>query len=227
MLIKDWMTRNVVTVNVNDSLQHAIDTMMDNQVSFLPVLEEGKLVGILTDRDVKRASPSSATLLDIQQALYQLARLEVGAVMSPHPITVPPDFTLEETAAVLLERRISGVPVVSQEGRLMGIVTKSDVFKALLSLSGSTNKGCMIGFMIEDRPGSIKEVTDVIRDYGARLVSILTSYDKAPQGYRYLYLRLFNVNRESLEEMKQRLCSGFKVLYFIDQIENSREIYFN
>ena len=145
MLIKDWMTRNVVTVNVNDSLQHAIDTMMDNQVSFLPVLEEGKLVGILTDRDVKRASPSSATLLDIQQALYQLARLEVGAVMSPHPITVPPDFTLEETAAVLLERRISGVPVVSQEGRLMGIVTKSDVFKALLSLSGSTNKGCMIG----------------------------------------------------------------------------------
>ncbi len=225
MLIKDWMTKNVVTVNVNDSLQHAIDTMIDNQVSILPVLEEGRLVGILTDRDVKRASPSSATLLDIQQALYQLSRLEVGAVMSPHPITVPPDFTLEETAAVLLEKRISGAPVVSNEGHLVGIITKSDVFKALLSLSGSTNKGYMMGFIIDDRPGSIKEVTDIIRGYGARLVSILTSYDKAPQGCRYLYVRLFNVAKDSLEEMKILLRSKFKVLYFIDQIENKRELY--
>jgi len=225
MLIKDWMTKNVITVNVNDSLQHAIDTMIDNQVSILPVLEEGRIVGILTDRDVKRASPSSATLIDIQQALYQLARLEVGAVMSPHPITVPPDFTLEETASILLERRISGMPVVSKEGRIVGIITKSDVFKALLSLSGSKNKGYMFGFMIEDRPGSIKEVTDVVRSYGARLVSILTAYEQAPRGYRYLYVRLFNVDRSSLEEMKRGLRSRFKVLYFIDQIEDTREIY--
>jgi|UniRef100_A0A7C4AU22 acetoin utilization protein AcuB len=225
MLVKDWMTKNVVTVNVSDSLQHAINTMIDNQVSILPVLEDGRLVGILTDRDVKRASPSSATLLDIQQALYQLARLEVGAVMSPHPITVAPDFTLEETAAILLERRISGAPVISKEGLLVGIITKSDVFKALLSLSGSTNKGLMFGFLIEDRPGSIKEVTDVVRSYGARLVSILTSYDRAPQGYRYLYIRLFNVDRGSQQEMKQELRGRFKVLYCIDQIENKREIY--
>ncbi len=145
--------------------------------------------------------------------------------MSPHPITVPPDFTLEETAAILLDRRISGAPVVSKEGRLLGIITKSDVFKALLSLSGSTNKGFMLGFLIEDRPGSIKEVTDVVRSYGARLVSILTSYDRAPQGYRYLYIRLFDVERGSLEKMKQALMSRFKVLYCIDQIENEREIY--
>jgi acetoin utilization protein AcuB len=199
--------------------------MIDHQIGLLPVMEDGKLVGIVTDRDVKRASPSSATLLDIQQALYHLSRLEVGAVMTLHPMTVQPDFTLEETAALFLERKISGVPVVDSSGEIVGIITKSDVFKALLSLSGSAKRGVLFGFLVEDRPGSIKEVTDVMRQHGARLVSILTSYDRAPAGHRYLYVRLFDVAGQKLEEMKRTLAEHFRVLYFIDQQANVREIY--
>jgi acetoin utilization protein AcuB len=225
MLVRDWMSTKVITINASDSVQHAINVMIDHQVGLLPVMEDGKLVGIVTDRDVKRASPSSATLLDIQQALYHLSRLEVGAVMTLHPITIQPDFTLEETAALFLEQKISGVPVVDSGGKVVGIITKSDVFKALMSLSGSAKSGVLFGFLIEDRPGSIKDVTDVMRQHGARLVSILTSYDRAPAGHRHLYVRLFDVTGEKLEKMKRTLAEHFRVLYFIDQQANVREIY--
>jgi len=225
MLVKDWMSRNVITVKVNDTLQHAINLMVDHQISVLPVMEDSKLVGMVTDRDVKRASPSSATLLDIQQALYHLSRLEVGAIMSAYPITVPLDYTLEETAEIMLQKKISGLPIVDDEGQLKGIITKSDLFKAMLSLSGSARQGLMFGFLIEDRPGSIKEITDVMRKYDARILSILSSYDKAPQGYRFFYIRLFDIDRLGLEDMKQDLKEKAKMLYFIDQRENIREIY--
>jgi acetoin utilization protein AcuB len=83
----------------------------------------------------------------------------------------------------------------------------------------------LFGFLIEDRPGSIKDVTDVMRQHGARLVSILTSYDRAPAGHRHLYVRLFDVTGEKLEKMKRTLAEHFRVLYFIDQQANVREIY--
>jgi acetoin utilization protein AcuB len=225
MLVKDWMSKEVITVKVNDTLQQAINLMMDHQISTLPVVEDGKLVGIVTDRDVKRASPSSATLLDIQQALYHLSRLEVGAIMTAHAITVRPDLTIEEVAEIMLERRISGLPIVDDKGEIKGIITKSDLFKAMLSLSGLVKRGLMFGFLIENRPGSIRDLADVARKYKARILSILSSYDRAPEGYRYAYIRLFDIDRLALEDMKQELKEKAKMLYFIDRRENIREIY--
>ena len=145
--------------------------------------------------------------------------------MSAYPITVPLDYTLEETAEIMLQKKISGLPIVDDDGQLKGIITKSDLFKAMLSLSGSARQGLMFGFLIEDRPGSIKEITDVMRKYDARILSILSSYDKAPQGYRFFYIRLFDIDRFGLEDMKQDLKEKAKMLYFIDQRENIREIY--
>ncbi len=108
MLVKDWMHKKVITLDVNDTMQHAINVSMENRISMMPVLEDGKLVGIVTDRDLKRASPSDATLLDIQQVLYHLSRLEVGAIMTRYPITIPVDHTIEEAAEILMNNKISG-----------------------------------------------------------------------------------------------------------------------
>ncbi|MGB6068359.1 MAG: CBS and ACT domain-containing protein [Desulfomonilaceae bacterium] len=226
MLVKDWMSRNVITLNVNDTMQHAINVSMENHISIMPVMEEGNLVGIVTDRDLKRASPSDATLLDIQQLMYHLSRLEVGAIMSRHPITVPVDHTVEEAAETLLTNGISGAPVVDDQGKIKGIITKNDLFKAIISLSGLRKRGFQFGFLLKDKTGSIKEVTDIIRKYGGRLVSILSSYEKAPEGYRNVYIRAFDVDRDVLphllEELKARAA---KLLYMVDHQENKREIY--
>ncbi len=225
MLVKDWMSTNVITLNVNDTMQDAINVSMEHHISLMPVMEEGKLVGIVTDRDLKRASPSDATLLDIQQIMYHLSRLEVGAIMSRYPITVPLDFTVEETAEVLLTNGISGAPVVDQKGEILGVITKNDLFKAMISLSGLTKRGLQFGFLLEDSPGSIKEVTDIIRKYNGRLVSILSSYEKAPEGLRNVYIRSFDIDRDSLPRLKEELKAAAKMLYMVDHRENKREIY--
>ncbi|MGD9819012.1 MAG: CBS and ACT domain-containing protein [Desulfomonilaceae bacterium] len=226
MLVKDWMSRKVVTVNVNDSMQHAINRLMEHDISMMPVMEDGKLVGIVTDRDLKRASPSDAVMLDIQRILYLLSKLEVGAIMSRYPITLSPDHTMEEAAEIMLSNKISGCPVLDESNHIVGMLTKSDIFRAMMSLTGLSHRGIQFGFLLDDRPGSIKEVTDVLRTFGARLVSILSSYEQAPEGFRHVYVRAFNIDRETLENLKEELKKKTKMLYVVDHRENQREIYY-
>jgi acetoin utilization protein AcuB len=225
MLVRDWMSTNVITIESTEPMQQAINLLMEHHVGMLPVMEEGKLVGIVTDRDLKRASPSDATLMDIQHVLYHLSRLEVGAIMSRYPITIADDFTMEEAAEVLLNNGISGAPCVDKDGRITGVITKNDMFKAFIALSGLAKRGVLFGFLLEDRAGSIKDVTDLIRKYNARLVSILTSYEKAPEGYRYVYIRAHNVNRETLPQLEQELKQAGKLLYRVDHRANTRAFY--
>jgi acetoin utilization protein AcuB len=227
MLVKDWMSKEVITIDASEPMQHAINLLMEHNISMLPVMEDGKLVGIVTDRDLKRASPSDATLMDIQQVLYHLSRLEVGAIMSRYPVTVPIDFTIEESAEILLKNNISGCPVVDGEGEIRGVITKNDLFKALISLSGLGKRGVQFGFLLEDRPGSIKEVTDVIRAHGARLGSIMSSYEKAPEGFRLVYIRAFKVDRDRMPELECELKAKAKMIYMVDHRENKREIFEN
>jgi acetoin utilization protein AcuB len=225
MLVKDWMHTNVITLDVADTMQHAINVSMENRINMMPVLEDGKLVGIVTDRDLKRASPSDAAMLDMQQVLYHLSRLEVGAIMTRYPITVPIDHTIEEAAEVFMTRKISGAPIVDSQGNMKGIITKNDLFKAMIALTGLSKRGVQFGFLLEDRPGSIKEITDVIRDYGARLVSILSTYEKAPEGYRYVYIRAFKINRDKFTALVKELQAKAKMVYMVDHKKNKREIY--
>ncbi len=227
MLVKDWMSKQVTTLDVTDTMQHAINLSMENQISMMPVMEEGKLVGIVSDRDLKRASPSDATLLDIQQILYHLSRLEVGAIMTRYPVTIPFNFTIEEAAEILMKNKISGAPVVNDTGKIEGVITKNDLFKAMISLTGLTHRGLQFGFLLEDRPGSIKEVTDIIRKYSARLVSILSSYEKAPQGYRFVFIRAFQINRKEIEKLVKDLQAQAKMIYMVDHKENRRIVFDN
>ncbi|MBI5250927.1 MAG: CBS domain-containing protein, partial [Desulfomonile tiedjei] len=195
MLVKYWMRKDFVTVDIDDSMQDALTLMKEHKVAMLPVMRKGELVGVVTDRDLKRASASDATTLDIHELIYLLSKIKIGEIMSKNPVTVPPDYTIEEAASVMLKHDISGAPVVDKEGRVLGLVTKQEMFKALISLSGLERRGVQFAFQLEDNPGSIKEVTDIIRNHGCRLVSILTSYERAPVGYRHVYVRAHSVDR--------------------------------
>ena len=223
MLVKYWMKRDVVTIDVDASMQEAANLLKKHNTSILPVMRKDKLVGILTDRDLKRASASDATLLDVHELNYLLTKVKVADIISKNPITVPPDFTLEETASLLLHNKISGVPVMAADGKVIGIITQMDLFRALISLTGLEKRGVQFAFQVEDRPGSIKEVTDVIRSYGARLVSILTSYERAPAGFRNLYVRCYKLDRLKMGELLKNLREKAPVLYMVDMRDNVRE----
>ncbi|MFH0957407.1 MAG: CBS domain-containing protein, partial [Pseudomonadota bacterium] len=123
------------------------------------------------------------------------------------------------------KNKISGAPVVDESGEIRGIITKNDMFKAMMALSGLSHRGVQFGFLLEDRPGSIKEVTDVLRGYNARLVSILSCYELAPEGYRNVYIRAFNIDRDNMKSMKEELNKKAKMLYMVDHRDNLREIY--
>lgn len=225
MLVKNWMSKNVITVDANDTMQDALTLLREHRIRMLPVMKKNRLVGIVTDRDIKKASASDATLLDVHELLYLLTKIKVKDIMTKNPITLPPDYTVEETARVLLENKISGAPVLDQSGKVIGTITQTDLFKVLISLTGIGNGGIQFGFQVEDRPGSIKEVADIIREFGGRMVSILTAYDGVPDGYRRVYIRMRNIERSRLQKLKDRLGAKASLLYMIDHQENNREIY--
>jgi acetoin utilization protein AcuB len=225
MLVKNWMSQKVVTIDANDSMTHAIKLLKEYNIRMLPVTKKEKLVGILTDRDLKRASASDATSLDIHELLYLMSKIKIEDIMSKDPITVPPNFTVEETAEVLLNNRISGVPVVDHRENIVGIITQSDIFRVLISLTGVGTRGIQFALLIKDKPGSIKAVADVIRDFGGRMVSILTSYDGRSEGLRKVYIRMRRIERRKLKELKKELLKIAGLLYMIDHREDKREVY--
>lgn len=225
LLVENWMNPNVITVDADDSMLDATKRLKEHNIRHLPVLEKGKLVGVITDRDLKRAAPSDATALEAHELLYLIANIKVREIMTRNPITVPYNYTIEEAAELLLQARISGMPVVNKDGDVIGTITQTDLFKVLISLTGVGKKGVQFAFLLEDRAGSIKDVADVIRAYGGRMASILSSYEKAPEGHRYVYIRMYDVNREKMPQLKEDLKKKAKVLYIVDSRENKREIF--
>ncbi len=227
MLVKNWMRKGVITLDVDDSMHKAVGLMREYRPPLLPVMKEGGLVGVVTDRDLKRASASDATALELHELLYLTAKIRVEDIMTKNPITIPPDYTLEEAAAKLLVNNISGMPVVDEHDKIVGIISKQEIFLALISLTGFGKRGIHLAFDVEDRPGSIKEVTDVIRDYGGRLVSLLSSYERARAGNRRLYVRAWAIDRSKVPDMLDDLRKVATLLYIIDHRDNKREEYIN
>jgi acetoin utilization protein AcuB len=225
MLVQNWMSKNVITIDVEESMEDAIKLLKKHDIKMLPVMKKGKLAGVVTDRDLKRAQASDATSLDIHELLYLLSTIKIGHIMSKNPITVPIDFTIEETADILLNNKISGAPVVDSKGDIVGTISQTDLFKALISLSGLGKKGVQFAFLLEDRPGSIKEVADIIRKFNARMGSILSTYDNVPLGYRKVIIRIYSFDRRNLSRLKEELKQTARLLYMVDHRDNIREIY--
>ncbi len=223
MLVKNWMSKNVIAADINDSMSEAIRLLKENDIKMLPVMKKDKLVGIVTDRDLKRASASDAT--DVHELLFLLSKIKIKDIMTKDPIMIPQDFTVEETAEILLKNKISGAPVIDNEGQVVGAITQTDLFNVLISLTGVGTKGIQFAFLLKDEPGSIKVIADEIRKYGGRMVSILTSYQSAPQGYRRVYIRMYDIERAEIEKLKEEQREKGTLLYVVDHKKNKREIY--
>jgi acetoin utilization protein AcuB len=131
--------------------------------------------------------------------------------MSTNLHTTTGEEVIERAAALMLDYDISALPVVDQEGKLKGIVTKGDLFRGLIAISGIQRAQLQIGLEIEDRPGAVKKVTDLIRTQGGRIVNFTTHYEEAPEGFRHLYIRCKAVENE--DALFGKLEKNFKLLY--------------
>lgn len=225
MLIKEWMSKPVITIDSKDSLSDAIKLFQTRVISMLPVLKEGKLVGILTDGDVKKATPSDATTLDRFEIPSLLDSVKIESIMSKSVIFTQDDHTVDEAAGIMLRQGISGMPVLDGKGKLQGIITKSDIFRCFVSFTGVSNKGQIFAFKLQDRPGIIKNLTDVIRKKGGRLCSIMTSYDDIEEGFRKVFFHTYDLDPQGFDDLVKKFHEAGELLYVADLSREYRKVF--
>jgi acetoin utilization protein AcuB len=132
-LVRDWMTQKPITVSPSSPLRDAYWLMIDHKVHRLPVMENERLVGIITLEDLRRAEPPTGIGLDLVKITDMLSRMTVRQVMTKEPRTIAPDAPLIEAARMMLEHRISALPVI-EGNQLVGIIAESDIFRAFVKL---------------------------------------------------------------------------------------------
>jgi CBS domain-containing protein len=131
-LVGELMTPNVVSVKREDPLPEVHHLMTEKKIRRAPVIDKGKLVGMVTLGDVLKAEPSAATTLSVWELHYVMAKLKIEKVMTRKPITISPDAVVGEAAQIMLEKKIGGMPVVETSGSVVGIITVSDIFRMVV-----------------------------------------------------------------------------------------------
>jgi len=174
MIIERRMTRNPVTATPDMSIAEASALMKQEKVHRLPVLDkEKRLVGIITEKDILYATPSPATSLSIHEMAYLLSKLTVKKLMSKNVVSITKDTTVEEAARMMVDQDLSSLPVLEGQ-QLIGIVTKSDMFKILLELFGARHFGIRLTFVVEDKPGTIAKISQVLSETGIDIITFGT-----------------------------------------------------
>ncbi len=133
LLVKDWMTRDVISVDPDTSIIDAHQLMRANQIRRLPIVKNGRLKGIVTRSDLRGAQPSEATTLSVWEINYLLANLSISEIMTKDVVTARPDDTIERAAELMHQRKIGALPVVDESQNLVGIITESDIFRILIA----------------------------------------------------------------------------------------------
>jgi acetoin utilization protein AcuB len=174
MLVEKRMKLHPVTVSPEDSFRHAMTLIRQKGIRHLPVVEGDRLVGIVTDRDIRQASPSPATSLEVHELHYLLERVKVREIMTKRVYTVAPDTPIEEAARLMLQHKIGGLPVLDG-GKLGGIITETDILAAFVEVMGIQPQQTRLELVLEDRPGAFLEVCRTIQEQGGDIVSVVTA----------------------------------------------------
>lgn len=204
MLVGERMTRNPITISEDTSIDDALHTMRQRKVRRLPVLDpSGKMVGIVSDRDLLHAAPSPATSLSVYELHYLLAKLTVKRVMSSPVITVTSSTPLEEAARIMADNKIGGLPV-TDDGQLVGIITETDIFKILLELLGARAPGVRVTVAVQEAKGVLAQITRTLADAGANIISVATYGGSAAHESRLMF-KLSDITPEATQQALQKL----------------------
>jgi len=217
MLVKDRMTPNPITVTEDTSHSDALRLMREHKIRRLPVLDRhGRLVGIISEKDLLYAAPSPATTLSIHELNYALSKLKVKQIMKGDVITTSPHNTIEEAARIIAERKIGCLPVLEND-QLAGIITETDIFKALLMLFGDSQHGVRLTLRMAVTPDTLatvlNEVIGLVMGLGGNIV-MSTTYCTDDPNYIILLMKVQGASRDLL----------FALHDMVDEILDVREV---
>jgi len=210
MRISDVMTKNPLTVDSETPIFEAKGIMKENNIRRLPVVDKGKLVGIITERMILEASPSPATSLSIHEVHYLISKMKVKDIMVRNPIIISPDTTFKDVLLLGQEKRIGSFPVVDK-GKLVGITTESDLVRFITTIWGAKEKAStLIIEGVSQRFGLFKEVVSIIDRHEVPILSIMT-YIPPDRVDCNLIIRVGTKEVDSL--MRDLKKARFKVIY--------------
>jgi acetoin utilization protein AcuB len=207
MLVGERMSKNPITITRDTSLDDALRLMREKNVRRLPVLDKkGRLVGIVSDKDLYLASPSSATSLDMFELRYLLSRLTMDRIMSKPVITVTPSTPLEEAGRIMRDKKIGGLPVVDDDGNLVGMITESDLFGVFVELLGGRRPGVRVTAKVPNVKGELAALTSAISARGANNLTLSTlDIPESQQGE--VMLKISDLSMDAVKEIFTQLES--------------------
>jgi len=209
MIVARRMMRNPVSVDENDSMKKAMDLLRDREIRHLPVLKGGdKLVGIVSERDIKQASPSPATALEIREIYYLLDKVKVKQIMTRRPYTISANAPIEEAALIMREKKIGCLPVV-EDGRLVGILTETDILDAFIESMGVSGPGYRVELALPNKRGMLFEVLKLISEFDANIVSVATAAHDDPD----MKILILRIETKSYKVLKAALKkAGYEIV---------------
>lgn len=170
MLIGERMSHPVVSIHTDTPIIEALNMLRRENIRRAPVIKDGDLVGIVSDHDLLNASPSQATSLSMWELNYLLSKVTVEDVMTSEVITVGVDTPIEQAARIMADNKIGGLPV-TREGKIVGMITETDIFKLFLELMGARDPGVRVTAMILDKPGELANLSQTITNNGGNFVA--------------------------------------------------------
>jgi acetoin utilization protein AcuB len=191
MLVRDVMQSRLVTITPKTTLPQAMRLAAERRIRHLPVLDGGDLVGIVSDRDLKQAMASPATSLEAHELNYLLNRLTVAEIMTTTVITVGPMFPVEEAARLMVQEKISALPV-TEDRRLIGILTETDVLELFARAMGAGTASTRLDVLLGDRPAALPDLVNALEGAGAPVRSIVTLISRG--GLREAVVRVGTIN---------------------------------
>ena len=198
MLVRERMTTPAVTITPETPFQEALKLMRDKKFRRLPVVDSaGKIVGIVSERDMLHASPSPATSLSVWEVNYLLWKLKISDIMTHNVLTINQDMPIEDAASLMVTHKIGGVPVVDNGGKVVGVITETDIFKAFAEMLGSGEKGLRLTLQVPSGSGTLAKLSQAIYQAGGVIISV-GSLDKESDGQRELIIKVRGVGKEQI-----------------------------
>jgi acetoin utilization protein AcuB len=215
MLVGERMSQPVISIPPDMPIVDALNLMKREGIRRTPVVKDGKLVGIVSDKDLLNASPSPATSLSVWELNYLLSKITVKDVMTRKVLTVNEDTPIEEAARIMADNKIGGLPVMSAE-KNVGIITETDLFKILLELMGARDEGVRVTVTVHDEPGQLARLTQAISGAGGNFIAFGT-FTGESQDNPLVTFKVTGIAEDQLAELLKPI-----VVRIID-IRNSRD----
>lgn len=199
MLVGERMSKPVITVRPETPMQEALNLMHKEKIRRLPVVDRnGRLVGIVTEKDLLHASPSSATSLSVWELNYLLSKITIEEVMTRQVVTVTEDTPIEEAARLMVDNNAGGLPVMRGE-EVVGIITETDLFKIFLELLGAREAGIRVSALVRNVPGELARLTKAVYEAGGNILALGTFLGESTQN-REMTLKVEGVPKEKLQQ---------------------------